>query len=46
MFSLCIHDVTDRTVADAHKTSGFWDDGRGEDELSPEEIQMVRDFQV
>lgn len=33
-------DIPDRTVADAHKTSGFWDDGRGEDELSPEEIQM------
>ncbi|KAM4048822.1 syntaxin-18 [Anomaloglossus baeobatrachus] len=29
-----------RPVADTQNTSGFWDDGRGEDELSPEEIQM------
>ncbi|KAG8591409.1 hypothetical protein GDO81_000169 [Engystomops pustulosus] len=34
-------DTTERTVADTHRTSGFWDDGRGEDELSPEEIQMA-----
>ncbi|XP_071982195.1 syntaxin-18 [Engystomops pustulosus] len=33
-------ETTERTVADTHRTSGFWDDGRGEDELSPEEIQM------
>ncbi|XP_073430595.1 syntaxin-18 isoform X2 [Dendrobates tinctorius] len=33
-------ETTDRPVADAQSTPGFWDDGRGEDELSPEEIQM------
>ncbi|CAN2388568.1 positive regulation of ER to Golgi vesicle-mediated transport [Pristimantis euphronides] len=33
-------ETTDRTAADAQSTSGFWDDGRGDDELSPEEIQM------
>ncbi|XP_075714146.1 syntaxin-18 isoform X2 [Rhinoderma darwinii] len=31
---------TDRTAADTTNTSAFWDDGRGEDELSPEEVQM------
>ncbi|XP_044139023.1 syntaxin-18 [Bufo gargarizans] len=33
-------ETTDRTAADAHSAPGVWDDGRGEDELSPEEIQM------
>ncbi|XP_040275043.1 syntaxin-18 [Bufo bufo] len=33
-------ETTDRTAADARSAPGFWDDGRGEDELSPEEIQM------
>ncbi|KAM3938692.1 syntaxin-18 [Leptodactylus fuscus] len=33
-------ETAERTLADAHNTSGLWDDGRGEDELSPEEIQM------
>ncbi|XP_077333920.1 syntaxin-18 [Lithobates pipiens] len=33
-------DNTEKTVSDAQSTSGLWDDSLGEDELSPEEIQM------
>ncbi|XP_073466326.1 syntaxin-18 [Aquarana catesbeiana] len=33
-------DNTERTVSDTQSTSGLWDDSLGEDELSPEEIQM------
>lgn len=32
---------TDRNLPDAQSNLGLWGDGRGEDELSPEEIQMV-----
>lgn len=32
---------TDRNLPDAQSNLGVWGDGRGEDELSPEEIQMV-----
>ncbi|XP_063315937.1 syntaxin-18 [Pelobates fuscus] len=31
---------TDRPIPDIQSTPGLWDDSRGEDELSPEEIQM------
>ncbi|XP_053314247.1 syntaxin-18 isoform X2 [Spea bombifrons] len=30
----------DRAVPDLQGTAGYWDEGRGEDDLSPEEIQM------
>ncbi|XP_068133422.1 syntaxin-18 [Hyperolius riggenbachi] len=36
-------DNADRTVSDAPNTSSLWDDSRGEDELSPEEIQMFEE---
>lgn len=32
---------TDRNLPDAQSNFGLWGDGKGEDELSPEEIQMV-----
>lgn len=32
---------TDRSLPDAQSNLGLWGDGKGEDELSPEEIQMV-----
>uniref|UniRef100_A0A8C9EME2 Syntaxin-18 n=1 Tax=Pavo cristatus TaxID=9049 RepID=A0A8C9EME2_PAVCR len=32
--------VTDRNLPDAQSNLGLWGDGKGEDELSPEEIQM------
>lgn len=32
---------TDRNLPDAQSNLGLWGDGKGEDELSPEEIQMV-----
>lgn len=32
---------TERNLPDAQSNLGLWGDGRGEDELSPEEIQMV-----
>lgn len=32
---------TDRNMPDAQSNLGLWGDGKGEDELSPEEIQMV-----
>lgn len=32
----------DTNVIDEHSNFGLWGDGRGEDELSPEEIQMVK----
>uniref|UniRef100_A0A674IT11 Syntaxin-18 n=1 Tax=Terrapene triunguis TaxID=2587831 RepID=A0A674IT11_9SAUR len=31
---------TDQNLTDAHTNLGLWGDGKGEDELSPEEIQM------
>uniref|UniRef100_A0A8C3TBY9 Syntaxin-18 n=1 Tax=Chelydra serpentina TaxID=8475 RepID=A0A8C3TBY9_CHESE len=31
---------TDQNLTDAHTNFGLWGDGKGEDELSPEEIQM------
>ncbi|KAM9329815.1 syntaxin-18 [Gastrophryne carolinensis] len=30
----------DKVMPDTQNTSGLWDDSRGEDELSPEEVQM------
>lgn len=33
---------TDRNLPDAQSNLGLWGDSKGEDELSPEEIQMVR----
>jgi len=33
--------VTDRNLPDAQSNLGLWGDGKGEDELSPEEIQMA-----
>lgn len=32
---------TEKNLTDAQTNFGLWGDGRGEDELSPEEIQMV-----
>lgn len=34
--------LTEMIPAEAQPESGTWGDGKGEDELSPEEIQMVR----
>lgn len=33
--------LTEKPLAEAQPELGTWGDGRGEDELSPEEIQMV-----
>nr|DBA29321.1 TPA: hypothetical protein GDO54_009557 [Pyxicephalus adspersus] len=38
-----IEETTERTVSEAQSTSGLWDDGLGEDELSPEDIQMFEE---
>ncbi|KAM5193143.1 syntaxin-18 [Mantella aurantiaca] len=36
-------DNAERTVSDAQNSSDLWDDSLGEDELSPEEIQMFEE---
>lgn len=33
--------ITEKPLAEAQPELGTWGDGKGEDELSPEEIQMV-----
>ncbi|XP_030419471.1 syntaxin-18 isoform X2 [Gopherus evgoodei] len=37
---LAYEENKDQNLTDAHTNLGLWGDGRGEDELSPEEIQM------
>lgn len=36
--------LTEKIPAEAQPELGTWGDGKGEDELSPEEIQMVMLF--
>ncbi|XP_031966415.1 syntaxin-18 isoform X1 [Corvus moneduloides] len=37
---LSVEEIKDRNLPDAQGNLGLWGDGKGEDELSPEEIQM------
>uniref|UniRef100_A0ACB8E6K6 Syntaxin-18 n=1 Tax=Sphaerodactylus townsendi TaxID=933632 RepID=A0ACB8E6K6_9SAUR len=38
--ALCLKQQRDKNVIEDHSIFGTWADGKGEDELSPEEIQM------